>query len=67
MAQGIAGAFVDEVPANAYRVRLGHDGKLQWVEQVDGRQVVHDEEPGTGFWLRAMVAVMAVLPIEWLL
>jgi putative cardiolipin synthase len=67
MAQGIAGAFVDEVPANAYRVRLGHDSRLLWVEQGDGRQVVHDEEPGTGFWLRAMVAVMAVLPIEWLL
>ncbi|MGV8941327.1 MAG: phospholipase D family protein [Lysobacter sp.] len=67
MAQGVAGAFVDEVPANAYRVRLGPEGRLQWVEQVDGEQIVHDDEPGTGVWLRAMVAAMSVLPIEWLL
>ncbi len=68
MAQGIAEAFVDEVPANAYQVRLGRDGKLQWVEQVgEGGQIVHDVEPGTGFLLRATVALMSVLPIEWLL
>ena len=40
---------------------------LQWVEQRDGKEIVHDEEPGAGFWLRAFVGVFSMLPIEWLL
>ena len=63
----MAEAFTASIPAGAYQVRLSDAGKLQWVEQRDGRQIVHDEEPDTGFWLRAFVAVLSVLPIEWLL
>jgi len=28
---------------------------------------VHNQEPGTRFWLRIAVRVMSMLPIEWLL
>jgi putative cardiolipin synthase len=52
---------------NAYRVRLDDRGELQWVETVAGREVVHDEEPGTTFWRRLGVSVLSLLPIEWLL
>ncbi|MCO5101344.1 MAG: phospholipase D family protein [Burkholderiaceae bacterium] len=67
MAQAIADAFANVVPARAYRVRLNDAGALQWVQQRDGKEIVYDQEPRTGFWLRAFVAVLSMLPIEWLL
>lgn len=69
IASGVANVFVELVPGNAYRMQLRADGELQWVDDGDGTTAsrVHDEEPGTGFWLNAAVAFMSVLPIEWLL
>ena len=68
MAQAIAESFADNIATQAYRVRLGADGALRWVEaQPDGAEVVHDEEPGVGFWLRLGVRVMSLLPIDSLL
>jgi hypothetical protein len=37
------------------------------MERSDSGAIVHDVEPGTTFLERAMVAVLSVLPIEWLL
>ena len=65
LARDIADAFDRDIPARAYRVRLGASGALQWVEA--GGECVHDREPGTGFWLRLGVRLLALLPIEWLL
>jgi cardiolipin synthase C len=67
MAQASAEAFASRVPANSYRLRLSDSGALQWVEQTDDAEIVHDQEPGTSFWLRLAVRVMSRLPIEWLL
>jgi len=67
MAQASAETFANRVPANAYRVRLSDSGALQWVEQARGHEIVHNQEPGTRFWLRIAVRVMSLLPIEWLL
>jgi putative cardiolipin synthase len=66
-AQAIAEKFADSIPARAYKVRLSEAGKLQWVEQVDGKELVYDQEPGVGFWRRVGVSVLSALPIEWLL
>ncbi len=67
MARAIAGTFGDGLPMRAYQVRLDNAGALQWVEQQNGKEIVHDKEPGTSFWRRAAVALMSILPIEWLL
>ncbi|MCB1624182.1 MAG: phospholipase D family protein, partial [Pseudomonadales bacterium] len=67
MAQAIADAFAVVIPERAYRVRLNDAGALQWVVQRNGQDNVYDQEPRTGFWRRAFVAVLSVLPIEWLL
>ena len=67
MAQVLADAFSNSIPARAYQVRLSDDGSLQWVERRNGETLVHDEEPGTGFWRRAGGFILALLPIEWLL
>ncbi len=67
MAAAASDAILSRLAANAYRVRLGPDGALQWVDRVDGREVVHDTEPGAGFWRQLGVSMLSLLPIEWLL
>lgn len=67
LAQRIADSFANEIPERSYEVRLSTSRELQWVEQSDSGEIVHDVEPGTTFLERAMVVVLSVLPIEWLL
>lgn len=67
LARNVANTFGDTLATRAYEVRPGRNGKLQWVEQRGGREIVHEKEPGAGFWRRAAVAVIATLPVEWLL
>ena len=67
----IAAAMADAITAmmaeRAYQVRLGPDGGMQWVEHIDGKEVVHDQEPGAGFWRQLGVSLLSLLPIEGLL
>jgi putative cardiolipin synthase len=67
LAQSMAEVLQQRLRENAYRVRLSDGGELRWVETVEGREVVHDEEPGTTFWRRLAVSILSRLPIEWLL
>ena len=67
LADALAQRFADEVTARAYRVGLGDTGQLHWINRHDGVEVVQEEEPGTGVWRRFTVAVLSMLPIEWLL
>jgi len=51
-----------------YRVVESSDGSNQWQEIRDGDVVVtYDREPNTTWMQRAVVRVMAWLPIEWVL
>ena len=45
----------------------GPDGALQWVEHIDGKEVVHDQEPGARFWRQLGASLLSLLPIEGLL
>ena len=67
LADAIAERFADEVPTRAYEVGLGETGALYWIDRRDGVEVVHHQEPGTGVWRRLAVALLSMLPIEWLL
>ncbi len=67
LARSMIQALQPILAGNAYRVRLSDRGELQWVENVAGRDVVHDIEPGTTFWRRLGVSILSLLPIEWLL
>ena len=67
LAATIAGTISRNVAERAWRMRLGDGGALQWVETQAGREVVHDEEPGSGFWRRLGVRLMSLLPLDWLL
>lgn len=59
--------LTQSTPAHAYQVRLEPDGKLVWIEQAGQGVILHDSEPGTGFWKRAGVRILSWLPIDWLL
>jgi putative cardiolipin synthase len=67
LADALARRFADEVPTSAYQVGLGDTGQLHWIDRHDGGEVVREEEPGTGVWRRFAVALLSLLPIEWLL
>src|SRR5690606_32472576 len=67
LAGALAGAFETSIPATAYEVVLADDGRLNWIEQRDGREIVHEEEPGTSAFQRGGIWLLSHLPIEWLL
>lgn len=67
LAQQITAVFDGPIRSESYAVQLDASGALYWTEQVDGKTVRHDAEPGAGFWRRAGVLLLSWLPIEWLL
>jgi putative cardiolipin synthase len=67
LARQVEAVFDDDVPPNAYEVRLSDAGELYWIERRGGETIRHETEPGTSFGLRALVRLMALLPIESLL
>lgn len=67
LADRIADAFDERVAFHAYAVRLGGRGSLQWVEQIDGERIVHDDEPHATVGRRFVVWLLSLLPIEWML
>jgi cardiolipin synthase C len=67
LATQIAAAFHRTIPVNAYEVRLSRNDELYWIEQRGEKQLRHDTEPGTSFWQRLGVRILAMLPIEWML
>ena len=67
LAQRIATAFREAIPADAYEVRLSETGDLYWIEHREEGSVRHATEPGTTFWKRTAVRILSLLPIEGLL
>jgi putative cardiolipin synthase len=60
-------AFDAKVPQVAYEVRLGPNGRLEWIDRRDGTEQVLTAEPQSGLLKRAIVRVMSWLPIDRLL
>lgn len=67
IAQRIAGAFDDGIPATVYEVHVSSTGELYWTEHIEGEVVRHDVEPGTHVLQRAVVWLLSLLPLEPLL
>ncbi len=56
------------IPQRAYQVLLNPDGSLYWIARdAKGGITRYDTEPGTSVWKRMGVAILSVLPIDWLL
>ena len=67
LATALADQVIGPLADQSYQVRLGPGGALQWVDRIDGKEVVHNREPGASLWRRLTVSMLSVLPIEWLL
>jgi putative cardiolipin synthase len=67
LAQYIERTFATRVPTDTYEVHLSDNGRLYWVGHDGDRILRYNQEPGTGFWLRAFVWFLSRLPIESLL
>ena len=51
--------------AYAYRVeRRPSDGRMIWRTRENGTEVVHESEPGVGWWQRIKLFVSGILPVE---
>ena len=47
-------------PRSSYTLRLTADGQhIEWVEDEDGLEIIHREEPEVGFWLKLEVFLLA--------
>jgi putative cardiolipin synthase len=59
-------AWMDEGvrPENSYRVLLDEDGKLTWVAQDDGKEVVYHNDPESTAWQRFVANFIRILPVE---
>jgi putative cardiolipin synthase len=67
LAGQIAKVFKERIPGRAYRVQLNENDRLEWWEQTDDQHMLYAKEPGTRWWKRVGVSILALLPIEWLL
>jgi cardiolipin synthase C len=67
LASDISDIFGSRVPENAYQVRLNENEKLYWIEQNEGRKIIHNREPETGLLNLLFIRFLSRLPIEWLL
>jgi len=68
LASQLGQAMRTTIPQRAYQVMLAADGSLYWVARnANGSTTRYDTEPGTSIWKRMGVAILSVLPIDWLL
>lgn len=67
LAEDIAAGLTKGLPERCYHVRLRANGGLEWVEVRGDKEIVHTREPRAPWWRRAIVSLLALLPIEWLL
>lgn len=59
--------FLKKRQQEAWQIRLDKFGRLNWIEQKDGEEIVLKKEPKTRFWQRVLVRLAWWLPVEWLL
>jgi putative cardiolipin synthase len=67
MARALADTFGADVLTHAYRLRTTDDGGLRWEERHHGGTLVFATEPRAGLGQRILVALLSLLPIDWLL
>jgi len=56
--------FDTQVPLLAYEVKRTEGGDLYWIERTPSGEKRYDTEPGAGFFRRAWVGFLSILPIE---
>lgn len=67
LAERIRQAFVEEVPQQAFEVRLNQRGRLYWIERNGEHITIHKKEPRARLGKRLAVRFFSWLPIDSLL
>lgn len=67
LAEDIHQRFTQSQKEAAWALRLDRWGRVNWVENRDGKEFVWKKEPHTRFWQRVLVRLVYRLPVEWLL
>ncbi|MEZ5796795.1 MAG: phospholipase D family protein [Paracoccaceae bacterium] len=68
LAQRVSAGFDGPLARVSYRPELSADGRMVWQElESDGRSVTWQQEPGTSLAKQMALAVIGILPVEWLL
>lgn len=67
LAERIRRAFIEEVPQQAFEVRLSEQGRLYWIERNGDEQLIHSTEPRARLGKRLAVRFFSWLPIDSLL
>lgn len=64
LAEDMAAAILDALPAIAFRLALDEKGRLRWHLDAGPNRAVYRSEPETGWPRRLRTKLMSVLPIE---
>jgi putative cardiolipin synthase len=64
LARPLAERVMSVAPVRAYKLRLNDRGKIEWVTQIDGEEVVFTKEPDSTWWQRFKVGFYRILPIK---
>ncbi len=67
LATAVSESLERQIPIYTYRVQLGASGSLEWLEQINGHEELHQTEPGSSRLRRGLVKLLSWLPIDWLL
>ena len=59
--------FEQQVPLQAYELRLTDDGRIEWIESTRKGLRSTEHDPRTSIWRRAEVRILFGMPIDWLL
>lgn len=68
MARQISAGFEGPLARVSYRPALGGDNRMVWQEtDASGKPVIWQQEPGASWLKQVMLAIVGVLPVEWML
>lgn len=67
LAQQVSAGFDGPLARVSYRPELSADRRMVWQEDSPGGTVTWQQEPGTSWAKQIALAVVGVLPVEWLL
>ena len=67
LARALHRMFDERLDAHAYRVVIGGDGRLNWLEAGPEGTIVHDREPAAGLLRVLGAGIVTILPLDWLL
>lgn len=68
MAKKVGEIFGGSIPSDSYQMKRDANGTPTWTETAkDGSPILHDREPGTTMFSRALMTALGWLPIEWML